>query len=366
MSLTAKKYFWMRAAPYARLIKRVVLGPGSPGSASYRQEILCPEEKQTTRPPIYLSGQLDRLTGATEHLSLEVEIASMLAKEYTHAATIAYHIKDAVLLDGSVYSGNLRHFLADHAAIASDAEARHFESAGLASTSVGCRYFGHWLHDDCIQYLLAEQTGTPICVGDPPWKHRQQYASYFEQDWTPTDRAYVEDLVVYQDFGQNSLKRQRYKMLAKKIATKFSSSEERGELVYLRRGSTGLSRVIQDDPAISETLAQFGFTIIDANGDLDLILQNLTQAKLVVSIEGSHIAHCCYSLEENCGLIVLQPSDRFTAVHRHWTQCVGINFGFVVGTPGEHGYRFSTDEILRTADMMLKRIELLSSAPLTA
>ena len=52
--------------------------------------------------------------------------------------------------------------------------------------------------------------------------------------------------------------------------------------------------------------------------DLDLILKTLLQAKLVVSMEGSHVSHCCFTLKENCGLLVLQPSDRFSAVHRHW------------------------------------------------
>lgn len=235
----------IRSAPYARLFKRVFLGPGTPKSASYSEEVLCPEETTFTRPPVYLPGQLDRLTGATEHQPLAAEIASMLAPEYKHAATVAYHIKDAVLFDGSVYAGNLRHFVIDKAIFKSGSEPRHLKAAGLASTVVGSRYFGHWLRDDCVQYLLAEKHGTPICVrSNPNYEHKANYATYFGQDWTPTDRAYVDELVIYQDFAQNSLKRQRYDLLTKKLTAKFPLPSERRHLIYLRRGGTGAPRVI--------------------------------------------------------------------------------------------------------------------------
>jgi hypothetical protein len=283
----------------------------------------------------------------------------MLATEYKHAATIAYHIKDAVLFDGSVYAGNLRHFITDKALFGSGSEPRHLKAAGLASTTVGSRYFGHWLRDDCVQYLLAENIGSPICVKSNTYEHKAKYAAYLGQDWTPTDRAYVDDLVIYQDFAQNSLKLQRYKLLSSKIAATFSRPSMRRGLVYLRRGGTGVSRVIQNEDALLKALVGKGFTVADvANDNLDLILQTLSQAKLVVSMEGSQISHCSFTLDEKCGLIVLQPSDRFTALHRHWAECVGLHFGFVVGTAGEHGYQFSTDEIHHTIELMLRRIEL--------
>jgi hypothetical protein len=55
--------------------------------------------------------------------------------------------------------------------------------------------------------------------------------------------------------------------------------------------------------------------------------------------------------------VTLQPADRFTAIHRHWTECVGVTLGFVVGVPSEFGYRFEIADILRTAEQVLNRIE---------
>ena len=58
-------------------------------------------------------------------------------------------------------------------------------------------------------------------------------------------------------------------------------------------------------------------------------------AKIVVSLEGSHIDHCVLASPKNSGILVLQPSDRFSATTRAWSECLGIRFGFVVGTAGD-------------------------------
>jgi hypothetical protein len=349
----------LRAAPYVRLAKRILRGPGTPQSVAFEEEVLCPEETSATRPPIFLPGQLDRVTGATEHQPVKAEVESMLAPVYKHAATVAYHIKDAIIFDGSVYAGNLRHFITEKSLFSSASEPRHLKIAGLASTTIGAQYFGHWLRDDCIQYILAEKTGAPLCIGGADSDHKRQYASYFGQNWTPTDRAVVDDLIIYQDFAQNGLKLERYRLLTNKIQAKFFFPQKRSELVYLRRGLTGNTRTIQDEATLINTLLKIGFVVVDiATDDLKLVLETLAQAKLVVSIEGSHVCHCCYTFAENCGLLTLQPSNRFTAIQRHWAECIGVHFGFVVGIPGQVGHVFSIDEILSTIEMMLKQIDL--------
>ena len=349
----------LRVAPYLRLARRLIHGPGTPESVAIEKEVLCPEETSANPPPIFLPGQIERATSATEHQPLQAEIGSMLAPTYTHAPTIAYHVRDATIFDGSVYAGNLRHFIADTKLFGDGGTPRHLKVAGLASTTVGNRYFGHWLRDDCVQYLLAEQTGATVCISSQTSDHKTRYASYFGQDWTPTDRAVVDDFVIYQDFSQNSLKLERYRFLSSKINAGFSAPAERTGLVYLRRGETGAARPIHDEPVLIDMLVKRGFVVIDiGRDDLDQVLKTLLQARLLVSIEGSHMTHCVYTLNENSGLLVLQPADRFTAVHRHWAASVGVPFGFVVGARSEQGYRFSLDEILQTIDLVLNRIGL--------
>lgn len=319
------------------------------------REILCPEQTAATRPPVYLAGQLDRVTASTGHNPLSVEIESMLATRYTHAPTIAYHLRDAVLHDGSVYAKNMRHFIGERTG--RGGTVRHVAKAGLASTAVGYTYFGHWLQDDCCQYLLAEQAGEPICVFRPSaFAHLPAYAAYLRQEWMPTESAVFDELTIYQDFAQTSLKRQRYELLLKRLATAFQLPDRRDKLIYLRRGTTGAARLLSDEPELINVLQKNGFEVLDVTSSVEQIVSTLQRARVVVSVEGSQVAHCTYTLAQGCGLLLLQPADQFSAVHRHWTECVGVRLGFVVGERGGGGYVFSAEEVMRTVDLLLAEV----------
>ncbi|QND70432.1 glycosyltransferase 61 family protein [Tardiphaga robiniae] len=343
-------------APYRRLALRIFQGPGSAHASAVHRETLCPEEKAETWPSIFLPGQLDRVTATSEHLPLSAEIESIVAREYTHAPTYAYHISDAVLYRGSIYAGNLRYFITEPGRFGRMSDVEYFSQAGLASTAVGYRYFGHWLRDDCIQYVAASNYGPPLCVRLDLSPHMEQYASCFAQDWSGASQAIVDHLVLFQDHAQNSLKRFRYEQLSSRIAQVFPNNGVRNKLVYVRRGEAGQARLIENEDALVEALVQQGFEVLDVASDFSTIIRVLRAAKLVVSIEGSNINHFNFCAGPGCALIVLEPPDRFIAFHRHWAECVGVRFGFVVGTKRGEQYAFSAAEILKTADMALNEI----------
>ena len=90
----------------------------------------------------------------------------MISTTVTHAPTIAYHLNNAILFDGSIYAGvagfpfypkgDKSLSVSMHVGLVT---ARH----ALASTYLGTRFFGHWLVDDCTKYLLAEAVAPTIC-----------------------------------------------------------------------------------------------------------------------------------------------------------------------------------------------------------
>ena len=350
----------IRIVPYVRGLKRLLLGPGTLQSAAYRQEVLCVEEKVQMRPAVFLSGQIDPVTGTAIESTKAKEIAAATLPTAIHAPAIAYHIRNAILFDGCIYHGRLKHLVADKSVCYSlSSELQHFGTVGLASSYIGTKYFGHWLTDDCLRYLLAERNGQPLCLRRPVYAegHQEQYQSYFGQNWTPVDRARIDHLIVYQDFAQNSLKRLRYRLLRERVRARLVADDSR-TLVYIRRGALGARRVIQNEEEIIAVLIKHGFIIVDMEFDsLQRLLETLATAKVVVSVDGSHGAHCAFSVPENSGLIVLQPPDRFVAWHRGWSEAVGMRFGFVVGARGERGYCFSCSEILQTMDLMLKSLD---------
>ena len=101
------------------------------------------------------------------------------------------------------------------------------EAAALANVWTGVRFFGHWLRESCSTYVMARDFAEPLCIRTPNWADKAKYAGYFDQDWTSTDRAFIERLFVFDDLSQNSLKRQHYDGLREKIQTRFTPREVR-------------------------------------------------------------------------------------------------------------------------------------------
>ena len=356
--------FPIQTTPYLRLFRRLFQGQGSLESVSYQQDILHPEEKTTLSSTVFLPGQIERIKEykATDHWGAPTrnsEIAAATSTTIVHPPTIAYHIKNAVLFDGVVYVGHFKHPIADKSLFNSPAhEPQHLGTRSLASTFLGTKYFGHWLADDCTKYVLAEDIGAPLCLRMPgsAFGHRQKYQTYFAQDWTPIDRAHIDHLVVFQDFPQNSLKRKRYGILRNRLKEHYP---KRGgdTYVYLRRGQSGVVRAIENEDEIVDALVKHGFQVIDITIDsLDFIIETLLNAKIVVSLEGSHLAHWIYTAPENSGLLVMQPADRFIALQRAYAECLGIKYAFVVGDISDAGYNFSPSDILHTVDLLLQKL----------
>jgi Glycosyltransferase 61 len=347
--------FGLRAG--IRHVRRTFAGPGTLESTAARREVICPEEKAELSPAIVLPGQLERVIGAPAESSVAAEIEAMTTRQVSHAPTIAYHIRGAALLDGSVYAGRMRHFLFGDLRSAEKSPVR-IEKAALASTFIGIKYFGHWLKDDCTLRLLCEDLGNPLCVRVPSHPDIASYSAYFQQDWsTSTDKAWIDHLLIMQDFGQNSFKKNRYEILRSRLRAKLGNQQV-NSLIYLKRGSTGVSRLVHNEREIIDALAKRGATVLDVGSDrLERILTGLSQARLVISMEGSHCAHCVAALPSGSGLMLLQPPNRFCANQRGWADCLSIRSGFVVGEMvGPSSYSFSISEILETADLMLKHV----------
>jgi Glycosyltransferase 61 len=348
--------------PYINYVTRNLFGNLPLKTVADRQEVLCQDETIKVPPAIFLSGQLDRVTASDAGTTIELEISAATSELLRPFPTIAHHLTDVIVVDGSIYKGRFKSFISARSFFKTctpHAEPLHLKTIGLASSHLGSRFFGHWLIDDCTQYRMAEQHGRPLCIRGPVFpSHQQTYQTYLGQDWTPINRAWIDRLIVYQDFywgtAQDSLRGAHIRSMRQRARAMLPSG--RGQsLVYLRRGTSGVRRPVQNEAELLDVLTRYGFSVVDLDsGSLEQLLGILANAKIVVSMEGSQATHCAYALPENSGLILLEPPDRFLSFHRGWTASAGVGFGFVVGSSGEGGYTFSPSEVLRTVDLMMK------------
>jgi hypothetical protein len=332
----------------ARYVRRLAFGPGTLESVASDVETICPLEEAEVRETTCLPGQIDRITGASVFATVKSQIKHVTDRIAIHAPTLAYHLSGATLYNGNLYCHNFKLPAANDSKTNGSVQ---LTSAALASSYIGSQFFGHWLRDDCSRYLLAETYGKPLTLDHSDYGHAPTYAEMFGQDWTPTTGATIDHLVVFQDHAQNSNKKKRYHTLRREIRDKVSPA--RTPLVYLCRGNTGHPRKVANERALIDELVRRGFSVADVGTDnLEDILAKIAGAKLVLSMEGSHLNHCCMSLSEGSALLVLQPADRFSANFKGWADAVDIRSGFVVGPKFESGYHFEIDEILKTMELL--------------
>lgn len=333
----------------ARHVRRLAIGPGTLQSVADDVETICPAEVSETSVTACLPGQIDRITGASVFATVESEITRVTQRTVTHAATLAFHLSRATLYSGNLYCRNFK------LPVAKDSKTHssiHLTSAPLASSHIGSQFFGHWLRDDCSRYLLAENYGTPLTLDHANYGHSAAYANMFGQDWTPTTGATIDHLVVFQDYAQNSNKKKRYQALRRAIRNKVSPAPT--PLVYLCRGNTGQPRKVANERGLVDELVRRGFIVADVGAhDIKDIMSKIAGARLVISIEGSHVNHCCMSLPAGSALLLLQPSDRFSANFKGWAEAIDIRSGFVVGPKSENGYHFETSDILKTMELLV-------------
>ena len=341
----------LRAAPFLRNVRRFFAGPANRTETAFEQEVLCEGDVSELQPSLFLDDQIEKIRGTTAESTLDVELDDALRRTATNAPTIAFHIKNATLLDGSLYAGRMKHQVANKTAKANN-QISHLETAAVCNSLAGSTYFGHWLADDVLTYMLAERYAKPVCCSpNAPYGHMPFYTKILGQDWTATDQAFIEHLILFQDFAQTSLKKSRQLEARGKVLSQVKAMAG-NHLIYLRRGNTGASRMIANEQEIIDGLSRKGFTILDINTDsLDRILSYLASSRIVVSMEGSQTYHGAYSQPSGSGLLLLQPPARFTATQRAWSANIGVRFGFVVGDQSDDATYFSLNDILKTVDL---------------
>lgn len=341
----------VKALPYIHYLNRLLPWQATLTSAAREVEILWPaEEDYPCKPAVFLPDQPAKIKGTHwSGSSIEDEMFVARTRVVTHQPTLAYHIEDAVLAGGVIYSGRLRYWVA-HKDDRVQAETG-LESAALVSTPGGARYFGHWLMDDCLTYEIAKNSEKIICIYNAFSDQMKKYQTYFRQDWTEIGPARIKTLTIFDDVGHNQYKRERQARLSEAVQRQFRTN--RPLHVYLRRGRSGRQRLVVNEEEIIEALIKRGFVVADVEHDsLEHLLSILSSAETVVTLEGSHVAHCCFTLPMGAKVLLLQPANRFCMIHTGWLICIDATRGFVVGDEVDGGSFFPILDIFRTLDLM--------------
>jgi len=337
------------------VLRRVLRRNGAYRDTCERKWTIHPEETQVEPPAIYFEDDLERVHPINVgDNTYEQEVSRIKGGRVEHAATVAYSLKTVELIDGSLFSGAMQHRLVDRPRhmIGRDAS-ETIASGALACTPYGGIYFGHWMSDDLTLHLAAEALGLPVTVDRKSYDHEPEYCRLMKIGQNKMSRLRFDELIIVDDHGQNAYKRQRYQALRSRLRESVTPASNL--YVYIRRGTVGarVDRSLVNAEEIEGFLESQGFLIVDPDHQsASKIAEAISGARLIVSVEGSHMAHALYSVRDNGAFCILQPPYRFTNVFKDYADCLDLRYGFTTGVEAAGGFVINIEHLKRIVDRM--------------
>lgn len=335
---------------FAPFVQRLI-GPEQPET-----EVLQPAETQAVQRPAFLPGMLDRVTGTDEHSTLDYHMGVALDTSVTHDAVLRRTWRRALVRRSGFATWRKRERYGTGIGAAELlGPVAQVPVLRYCHSGVAWQYFGHWLTDSIPSALIEPDAGALWMPHNPGWSHAPDYVAALSLPVLPDRPVLADRLVTYQDHSQGSHKVRRYQLVRDQLQARFGSAGE--TLVYIRRGRTGAPRWIANEDALVEALAARNWRILDVAGtSVEEMQRALCPARVVVSIDGSHVDHAHLSLRPGSAMVMLVPQDRFTLRQVGLSRAHDVSPGFVVLTGSvDTGYTADPDEILRTVDLAMAR-----------
>lgn len=333
-----------------RVRKRFGLPVGLKEAAA-RSWIVRPSVQRLAPPSIYDPDDLQRIVGSPPGDTVAFQIARALGGMQQHGATIAYELQDAVLSKGHLFTHKLAMPLdVTPLPLLTEKSDRVVEHAVLVTNHAGIKYFGHWLADDLPRCLAALEIGMPVSTMLRPTRQQLDYMRILDLEVEALSSACFHRIVVLDDNGQNDYKRQRCAELTRRVRLQHTPQRNTG--VMLLRGNFGNRRVLTNEREVADLVRGRGFKVLDPmDCTATEVIEACLDAKVVLGVEGSQLAHGHMWMSTSGTLVTLQPPNMFTVVHKDRCDLKGIRFAFIVGNwRGETEFSINTNRLQRLLD----------------
>jgi len=341
-------------APVAGLLTRLARRRPSFASAAVERWEIAPAERLLRRPATLLSGQLERIRNTEFASPQEVVTVFRGLEDPSVPATRAMRFRDVDLHDGVLYAGGAEFHLRPRSAFRPIFRRPEGEISGAIYDSwPGNRWFGNWIMDDCLTYMLAAAEGTPLTTALQGTGHMSRYEALLGMKPLRVSSTRIRELVMFEDQGNNSNKAARAEDMRNRLLQGRPVKPVTG--VFLLRGTQGAKRLLSNEMEIAERLeAEYGFHVLDPmQTDMDAIIEACAGAEIVVGVEGSQLVHGLAVMPRGAALLTLQPPDRVTVVLKLMTDRRDQRFAAVIGEGGTDDFRIAWEEVRRTLDLLL-------------
>lgn len=311
-------------------------------------------ETFAVQPALFDPDTLDRVTACGFFSNPQMEAEKLAATEVLSSPPTATTFQNVACFGGRLYERGARYFGSAEKPLGPLlGAAPRYDQIAISNSAIGLRFFGHWLRDDCAARELPHDFGEGLSMQRPIWPDCRFYETIFGQTWADAPAFTARRLTVIQDIGFSPDKADRLRRLRARLRGVHPAGPGRDSVVYIKRGASGKARTMSNQDELVQALDTAGVRIVEAEGDTETLVSAILDARLIISIEGSQLAHGVYSLAEAGGILAIQPPDRFYNPHHEWARLLGMRYGIVIGTSTETGYTVAPDEVLRMIDQLL-------------
>jgi capsular polysaccharide biosynthesis protein len=303
-------------------------------------------------PAITLPGELDRIRKINELSTDELQNAWMAEGVQVHPPTIAYRLRNVLVMDGSVYGCRSFDKLRDRSrSLMNFGEIERFQDGQLCTAIYIERFFGHWITDGLpLEILAHERQQAAITLIRAPWMHEVGYREIISLRSRPVETAYFENLWIVDDRGLNRGRIGRLEKVRSRVRQAVGTKGPTH--VFIRRGNTGVSRALVNEEEIVSSLEARGFTILNPEASsARQIAAALTNVRIVVLVEGSAQGHVSLCAPAHCVRVMIQPPERFNAIGKAYSDGLGQRFAIVVPDMAQQGFYQPLDALLRTIEL---------------
>ena len=314
---------------------------------------LAPALEVEESSALALPGEFERVEGTRAYTSIVEQAGIVKGGLRSHLPTIAYRYSNVLLVDGVIYvRGGYERISSRRSRLVVLDRAQTYSSAVICADIGSDIFFGRWLCDSLAKELLACELGMePINQSNPARIHEKGYRGLLGLNAHLPDVARIDDLLVVDDRGYNKDHVRRFRELRNRLRVRTGSSGP--TRVYIARGRIAVEgRSIHNDSEVARALCSLGFTVIyPEEMTPDTIQAALRNARIVVAVEGSTLAHAQLAMPQGGAMITIQPSNRFSTAHKSVAEAAGLRFGYVVGQAHGVGLTVDIDRLCRTIEL---------------
>ena len=281
-----------------------------------------------------------------------------------HGATIVHEFRDAVISKGHLFTWKAALSVANsHAPALANGQLTRHDQGVLASTMLGAKFFGHWMHDDLPLMLAARDLGNPISVLKHLTQGQQEYLQVLGLSPTVEQDAVFKTLLVVDDASQNDFKLERYRSL-RTLASRVAAPALRSGVMLLR-GSTGVRRTLLNESAVAQRVLSRGWKVVDpSRASATEIIDACSEASMILGVEGSQLCNGLMWMSRTGALVVIQPPERFAMVLKNQCDNLGIDYAFVVADARAAGaFEVDLEALDRMLDTVSARVEARQNLP---